>query len=92
VTGARSTVEESTLDLVKRFNQYTSGRINLAVGFGISRPEHVKSVVSAGADGAIVGSAFVKRVAEEVSESVMLKRVEDLAVLLKQPTRSERTS
>ncbi len=90
VTGARSKVEESTLDLVKRFKQYTSGRVNLAVGFGISKPEHVKSVVSAGADGAIVGSAFVKMVDEEVSEGVMLKRLEELTVSLKQPTRSPR--
>lgn len=35
-----------------------------AVGFGISRPEHVKEVVSAGADGVIVGSSFVNIVAE----------------------------
>lgn len=90
VTGARSKVEESTLDLVKRFKQYTSGRVNLAVGFGISRPEHVKSVVSAGADGAIVGSAFVKAVDEGLSEGVMLKRLEELAATLKQSTRSPR--
>jgi tryptophan synthase alpha chain len=34
----------------------------LAVGFGISSPDQVREVVSAGADGAIVGSALVKLV------------------------------
>jgi len=34
----------------------------VAVGFGISTPEHVKKVRAWGADGVIVGSAFVKRI------------------------------
>ena len=32
----------------------------LAVGFGISEREHVNTIIKSGADGAIVGSAFVK--------------------------------
>ena len=35
----------------------------VAVGFGISSPEHVNKVSQWGADGVIVGSAFVKRIA-----------------------------
>ncbi len=88
VTGARSSVEASTLNLVRRFKTHTSGRVNLAVGFGISRPEHVEGVVSAGADGAIVGSAFVKLVEADLSEEVMLERLEELTASLKRPTRS----
>jgi len=34
----------------------------LCVGFGLSRPEHVRDVVKAGADGAIVGSALVQTI------------------------------
>ena len=34
----------------------------LCVGFGLSRPEHVRDVVEAGADGAIVGSALVQTI------------------------------
>lgn len=56
VTGARSQLADglpSYLDRVRRFVKQP-----LAVGFGISRPEHVE-VVARHADGAIVASALV---------------------------------
>ena len=31
----------------------------MLVGFGISRPEHVRAVLDAGADGVVVGSAAI---------------------------------
>ena len=34
----------------------------VAVGFGISSPEHIDRVRRWGADGVIIGSAFVKRI------------------------------
>jgi len=57
VTGARATLESSTLDMIKKIRKFT--KKPLCVGFGISKPEHVKAVIKAGADGAIVGSAIV---------------------------------
>jgi tryptophan synthase alpha chain len=53
----------------------------LCVGFGISTPEHVKHMKAAGADGAIVGSALVKIVEENLKNkrrmiSLMKKSVE----------------
>ncbi|MCK5282699.1 MAG: tryptophan synthase subunit alpha [Nanoarchaeota archaeon] len=58
VTGARDDLQESTLSLIKRIRTKTN--LPLCVGFGISKPEHVRAVLEAGADGAIVGSAIVK--------------------------------
>ncbi len=87
VTGARSQMNVRSLDLVKRFKPYTKGKVNLAVGFGISKPEHVKSVIAAGADGAIVGSAFVKLLNEDIPVEKMLKQLQDLAVSLKAATK-----
>jgi tryptophan synthase alpha chain len=47
------------LQFIKRIQPFTAEKIPLAVGFGISQPEHVQRVIKAGADGAIVGSAFI---------------------------------
>lgn len=60
VTGARANLPHSALDLVKKYSYSLGGTIPLAVGFGISQPEHVQALVHAGANGVIVGSAFVK--------------------------------
>ncbi len=64
VTGARRELEGSTVELVKFAKGFCRGKVPLAVGFGISRPQHVKTVIQAGADAAIVGSAVVDRVAQ----------------------------
>jgi tryptophan synthase alpha chain len=60
VTGARKKLEASTIRLIEKFLPYTKGKVPLAVGFGISKPYQVKSIIEAGAEGAIVGSAFVE--------------------------------
>ena len=56
VTGAQQDVSESVLPTVTRVRSHT--RLPVAVGFGISRPEHVRAVWEV-ADGAVVGSAIV---------------------------------
>jgi tryptophan synthase alpha chain len=61
VTGARETVAESAEPLVARLRSVTS--LPIALGFGISRPEHV-AAVSAFADAAVVGSAIVQVIAD----------------------------
>ncbi|MDW8034072.1 MAG: tryptophan synthase subunit alpha [Nitrososphaerota archaeon] len=74
VTGIREQVAQLTIQTLRRFHPHTVNRIPLAVGFGISKPEHVKSVISCGADGAIVGSAFVKLVEEKKDDLTSLFR------------------
>jgi len=87
VTGAKSTVESSTIQLVKRVRTFTQGRVSLAVGFGVSKPEHVKSILSAGADGVIVGSAFVNIISRNLLyRKKMLAGIESTARVLKQAT------
>lgn len=39
----------------------------VAVGFGVSRPEHVEKIVGWGAEGVIVGSALVRALGEAAS-------------------------
>ena len=60
VTGARERLSEDARTLIQRVRPRT--RLPLAVGFGISRPEHAAALREAGADGVIVGSALVKLV------------------------------
>lgn len=64
VTGARSGLSSETVALVRSARRFTAGRIPLAVGFGLSRPEHVEAVIGAGADAAIVGSGIVELVGQ----------------------------
>ena len=40
------------------------------LGFGISRPEHVRAAIEAGADGAISGSAIVRIIAQHAAEVI----------------------
>jgi tryptophan synthase alpha chain len=57
VTGARSGLSNTLGDFLGRVQRLATAP--LVVGFGIARPEHVQSVASLGADGAIVASALM---------------------------------
>lgn len=64
VTGERRGLAPETAPLVGRVRRLRSGSAPpICVGFGVSRPPHVAALRRAGADGVIVGSALVARVA-----------------------------
>ncbi|HIJ07971.1 TPA: tryptophan synthase subunit alpha [Candidatus Bathyarchaeota archaeon] len=91
VTGAKSSIQSSTIQLVKRVLTFTQGRVPLAVGFGVSKPDHVKSIISAGADGVIVGSAFVNIISRNLlCHHKMFAEIEASARILKQSTLDSR--
>ena len=82
VTGARASLQKRTLELIKRVRSNTT--LPLCVGFGISKPEHVKEVIEAGADGCIVGSAIVSLIKENLNdEEQMLQKIREFAFELK---------
>ena len=66
VTGMRSGLETRVKDILLDLRSVTDKPIG--IGFGISTPEHAKQVKDWGADAAIVGSAFVKRLIEGTPE------------------------
>ena len=70
--------------LVRRIRRATT--LPIALGFGISRPEHVAEVGSY-ADAAVVGSALVSVIAEERESPHLVDRVEDV-----RPVAAERLS
>ena len=80
VTGARDRVATGAEALVKRIRQHTD--LPVALGFGISRPEHVAEV-GAYADAAVVGSALVSLIAETAESPALIERVEGYVRLLK---------
>jgi tryptophan synthase alpha chain len=90
VTGTREALADSTVRLVKRVLVFTSERVPLAVGFGVSKPEHAKRIIGAGADGVIVGSAFVNLVHKHQRDiGGMLEELEVTARKLKNATRRQ---
>ena len=80
VTGARDRVASGAEALVRRIRARTT--MPIALGFGISRPEHVAEV-SAYADAAVVGSALVAKIAEGGSAHELVARVEEYVRWLK---------
>jgi tryptophan synthase alpha chain len=73
VTGARDTVADSAAELAARVRQATD--MPLALGFGVSRPEHVRAI-GACADAAVVGSALVRVIEEHGRRGSLLDEVE----------------
>ncbi|MUV90180.1 tryptophan synthase subunit alpha [Halapricum sp. CBA1109] len=64
VTGAREDVSDQTAATLARIGDWD---VPKAVGFGISDGDHAERIVSAGADGIIVGSALIDIIAEGTS-------------------------
>ncbi|XP_072958097.1 tryptophan synthase alpha chain-like [Typha angustifolia] len=81
VTGTRSSVSLRVQSLLEEIKEATTKPV--AVGFGISKPEHVKQVAGWGADGVIVGSAMVKLLDEAKCPEDALRDLETFTRSLK---------
>src|SRR5262245_48164901 len=81
ITGERTELPPSLTDNVSWLRSQTD--LPICIGFGISRPEHVKLLAPV-ADGLIVGSAIVRRVAEAATKprDAVLQDVGDYAATL----------
>ncbi|KAJ6920567.1 histone acetyltransferase GCN5 [Populus alba x Populus x berolinensis] len=77
----RASVSDRVQTLLQDIKETTTKPV--AVGFGISKPEHVKQVAGWGADGVIVGSAMVKLLGEAKSPEEGLKELESFTKSLK---------
>lgn len=73
VTGARSEVAASAADLAARVRR--EAKLPLALGFGISRPEHVREIGRV-ADAAVVGSGLVQVIADAGDSASLVPAVE----------------
>jgi tryptophan synthase alpha chain len=92
VTGARAAVSAAVKPLVERVAQRRRD-IPIAVGFGISKPEHVREIVATGAKGVIVGSAIVDLIAKHKDEpEQLLTALDEFCAALKEATKATDTS
>ncbi len=92
VTGARAQLAAEAQALAERVRRASS--LPRAVGFGISRPEHVAEV-GRWAEAAVVGSALVERIAEVAGGSDLVEEVEQFVRWLRgaaAPQAAERAS
>ncbi len=80
VTGARDAVAEGAQAVVERIRAVTP--LPIALGFGISKPEHVREV-GGWADAAVVGSALVNVIAGAQTDPRLPQRVEEFVRWLK---------
>ena len=80
VTGARAEVASGARALVERIRAVTA--LPVAVGFGLSRPGHVRQV-GEWADAAVVGSALVDVIAREADAPDLVETVERYVAELK---------
>jgi tryptophan synthase alpha chain len=83
VTGARATLSGDVQALVERVRDTTT--LPIAIGFGISRPEHVIEV-GQWADAAVVGSGLVSVIAEHGARDSLVPAVESYVRWLKGTT------
>ena len=80
VTGARDRIADGAREMVERIRR--ASPLPVALGFGISKPEHVREV-GQWADAAVVGSALVSVVAEAGVSNDLDSKVEEYVRWLK---------
>ena len=80
VTGEQQQLAGDLKDFLQALRKFTDSPI--AVGFGISRPEHVQAVWRE-ADGAIVGSSIVKEIEKHIGQPDLVQKVATFAGWLK---------
>ena len=77
VTGARTSLPPTVARLVREVKAVSP--VPVAVGFGVSKPAHVRAIAKAGADGVIVASALVDALGPDGRDVAALsKLVENL--------------
>jgi tryptophan synthase alpha chain len=71
ITGARNSFQEYTINTIRAVKKLSGAMVPVAVGFGISKPIHVKSITAAGADAVIIGSALISKISDESGKNML---------------------
>ena len=73
VTGARTSLPSDVAKLVREVR--AASPVPVGVGFGVSKPAHVRALAKAGADGVIVASALVDALGKDGRNIAALGRL-----------------
>src|SRR6266540_1383543 len=84
-TGARTSISKYSITAIKKIRRIAGPNKKIGVGFGISRPSHVRSMLDAGADAVIVGSAIVDKINQTSSNSYLENDLKLYARTMKRP-------
>lgn len=76
VTGVRDSLSSTAIPLLERTRQETA--LPLALGFGLSKREHMEEIAPY-AEGAVVGSAFMRLIEEHAATNHLEDKLEALA-------------
>lgn len=81
-TGSRDEISEKAIEFLKRAKKICKNPVY--VGFGISKKEHAKKFIENGADGIVVGSAYVKIIEEYGKSEETINKLREKAKELKE--------
>ncbi len=85
-TGVQSKINRYTIDALKQVKKIVKNKIPIGIGFGVSTPEDVKKYTKSGADGVIVGSAFLK-IINNTPKNKIEKKIASFTRALKKQTK-----
>ncbi len=85
INGEREVVSRQAISVIRAAKKIT--RTPLVIGFGVSKPAHVKEVLGYGVDGVVVGSAIIKKIEEGLGKrEKMLEEIDSFCASLKKAT------
>jgi tryptophan synthase alpha chain len=92
VTGPRRFLSDSASKSLDRIRSMNGHKTHVLAGFGVSKPDQIKELLRAGADGAIVGSALVQITQDAHGENGVERRLRRRVAELKAATRPRSTA
>ena len=88
VTGARISFENYSIDALKKVKKITGLKIPVGIGFGISKPEHVKLMSNSGADAVVVASSIINMITDSPNKSSLINKIREYTMSLKAACRN----
>lgn len=89
VTGAQKSFQNLTIHSIRRVKRLSGSKIPVVVGFGISKPEHVRYMIDAGADGVIIASAILDIIKSNLKSPALGLKIKSFVESMKSACQSK---